>query len=559
MVFLHVTTDCARYNVDQVVSISVKGPAVAGGRLIITCFSCGRELGSTPAPGVWSGSATIAWRPPQEDGKGYLAIAEVRAKDGSVALRGSCGIDVNSNWLRYPRYGYLSHFGPELAAHAGTIVEALKDFHLNGLQFYDWQWRHHHPLSGESQWHDIANRVNSRETIQAFISEAHRRNMACMAYNLGYGAVDGCFEDGVRQEWALFDDANATHPYHLTMPDGWGTKNLNIFDPGNADWRRFLFKRQAEAQAALGFDGWHMDQLGNPGQKFTKGGEAVRVDERYSVLLNDAKRHVPGALIFNNVGGYGLTEARDSTTDAMYAEMWEWEGQKTYSDIQNVIDRSRSGGKPSIVSAYMNYDRAKQNEGKAQPGDFNLSGVLLTDAAILASGGNHIELGDGQYMLDHEYFPNRNLVPSKDLLSRLKTYYDFAVAYEELLTAREIQPCTAESSIEDLPYSRDSEAGKIWTFARTDGRRTIVHLVNLLSAKDALWRDANGQRQPPQIVTNMKVRLPNGFSGIAWAASPDDGIGTATPLTIVKGSAVVPRLEYWTMIVLEPLTRAHSD
>ena len=46
--------------------------------------------------------------------------------------------------------------------------------------------------------------------------------------------------------------------------------------------------------------------------------------------------------------------------------------------------------------------------------------MLLTDAAIFADGGVHIELGDGGQMLDSEYFPNRNLVPSTALLAPLR-------------------------------------------------------------------------------------------------------------------------------------------
>jgi len=552
MLFLQVTTDCARYNSDQVVKIVVKGPEMPGAHLRLRWFNCGHELPKEATTGTWNGLATFAWTPPREDGKGYQAIAEVVAKDGHVAYRGSCGVDISSSWLRYPRYGYLSHFEPALADRAGEIVEALKDFHLNALQFYDWQWKHHRPLSPNREWTDIANRTNSAVTIKAFIAEAHKRNIACMAYNLGYGAVDGHLNDGTKLEWALFDDNKAKQQYGLTMPSGWATKRLDLFDPANPGWIDFITGRQKVAQAEFGFDGWHMDQLGNPGQKFTRDGTPIELSSRFRVLLDQAKTKVPGALIFNNVGGYGIAETLGSRTDAMYAEMWEWEGQKTYSDVQKVIERSRSTGKASIVTAYMDYDMAKKFDGQASPGEFNPHGVLLTNATILASGGTHLELGDGRYMLDHEYFPNRNLQPSRSLLERLRSYYDFSVTYQELLCGPQVSPAPNRVKLEKLPASSDSEPGKVWTFSRTVGNRTVVHFINLLSAKDVEWRDRHGIRTEPSVMENIRIQLPQGFAGRVWVASPDDGIGAAIPLEVNGGSVVIPSLEYWTMLTLEP-------
>jgi dextranase len=61
------------------------------------------------------------------------------------------------------------------------------------------------------------------------------------------------------------------------------------------------------------------------------------------------------------------------------------------------------------------------------PGFFSDPGVLLADASIFASGGAHIELGDGDYMLDHPYFPNQYLLMRSSLQQAVRNYYDFFV------------------------------------------------------------------------------------------------------------------------------------
>ena len=73
----------------------------------------------------------------------------------------------------------------------------------------------------------------------------------------------------------------------------------------------------------------------------------------------------------------------------------------------------------------MNYNKANN------PGYFNTAGVLLTDAVIFAFGGAHLELGE--HMLGKEYFPNNNLQMKEDLKASLINYYDFLVAYQNIL------------------------------------------------------------------------------------------------------------------------------
>lgn len=538
---LRVDTDLARYYPGRAVHIRISGSAVAGCQVHFRIYHLGTQVGPESV-GLWHGSFEKTWEPPPEGGHGYLAVAELTSRAGKLLATASCGIDVSPRWTDFPRYGYLAHFGSELAPNAGAILASLARFHIDGIQFYDWQWRHHHPVPPTANWVDIAKRPTSGATVRAFIREAHARNVACMAYNLGFGGVYGYDEDGISPDWLLYRDAEHKSPYALSMPAGWATAKLYLFDPGNPGWRSAIYPREKAALSAFGFDGWHMDQLGDLGKIYTSDGSPVVLKNGYPALLQGAKDNVPGDLIFNNVGGYGIDETLKSRVDAMYLEAWHWMDQKTYADLKRTIEQMRSTGKPAILAAYMDYERAKEFEGKPS-GRFNLPGVLLADATIFASGGFHLELGDGSRMLCNEYFPNHNLEPGPALLRSLQSYYDFVVAYEDLLAGRGVQPDIAPVTLSD-----PSDAA-VWTFARRCGKETIVHLINIVNPEDE-WRDPEGSRPQPRFLRNVPLKL-DGRWHSAFVATPDDGLGTPLQIPIRDGRVMVPRLDYWTMLVLE--------
>ena len=142
--------------------------------------------------------------PPAKDGKGYLL--EVQALDPDKALLADAftAIDVSSAWTRFPRYGYVWDFTPGVDAQAK--IETLCRFHINGLQFYDWQYRHHLPVADDtSVWKDWSGRTVSGDAVRAYLSAAHEKGMVCMAYNMIYAANQTYLTDGsgVDPAWRL--------------------------------------------------------------------------------------------------------------------------------------------------------------------------------------------------------------------------------------------------------------------------------------------------------------------------------------------------------------------
>ena len=141
---------------------------------------------------------------PEKDFTGYLLEMQALSAEGAVLANAFTAVDVSSSWTKFPRYGYVWDFTP--VADASAKIDAMSRYHLNGVQFYDWQYRHHQPVATDvSSWQDWSGRTISGDAVRAYISAAHEKNMVCMAYNMIYAANQTYLTDGsgVRPEWRL--------------------------------------------------------------------------------------------------------------------------------------------------------------------------------------------------------------------------------------------------------------------------------------------------------------------------------------------------------------------
>ena len=569
-------TDRAAYPPSMPVRVAVvlnnaAGHALLTGTVRLACTHLGLPVSGPPsrsfrlAPGA-NTTLTFRWQPPVRDFQGYRVAAEAHDLSGHLLAAQTTAVDVSSTWTRFPRNGFLSTFSAQSPAISSRIIRRLNRFHLNSLQFYDWQYKHHHPLAGTvaapaASWKDIAHRPASRRTILDLITAAHGCGMAALNYNLIYGAWSGYGNEGVDYRWGLWKNKDGTRQDAMGLPPGWAAPALYLFNPGDPGWQRYLIGQEAQVFQAYPFDGWQVDQLGDRGEEYDARGNPVTVWQQFRPFLNRAKASLHKAVVFNNVGAYGLYDtAAHSTEDAVYIECWEFGGQKTYGDLKTIIDQATqwSGGKGVILAAYM--DRAYSDRFSARnPGHFSLPGVLLTDAAIFANGGAHIELGDSDALLDNEYFPNRNLTPTPDLLAALRRYYDFQVAYENLLRGG-LQNSANAITLNGLASSSDAAPNTVWAFAKSGPSVHVLHLINLLGEKNTSWRDDRADYPAPTPQANITVKCylgPAAVQSVHWA-SPDIRDGAASPLPFTTGTDkrgryvqfTVPHLAYWDMIWL---------
>ena len=555
-----VQSDKARYAPGQAVALNATIDSPQAGLTLEVKYLHGLTVVAQQTIGAAGSTAAWSWTPPATDYQGYLVALTL--KNGATMLyETTLGVDVSSDWARFPRYGFLSEFGPKTGVQMDAMLQQLNRYHLNGLQYYDWMDKHHQPLPGTAQapaatWNDLANRPTSLATVAGYIDRGHALNMKSLFYNLVYGAYPNASLDGVSDTWGLYRDVNRSNRYYNGgFPSSWEAAGLNILDPANTAWQNYLLTEHNKVYDATGlnFDGWHMDQLGDPGTVYTYGGQAANLPTGFRSMLDAAKVARPTkSLVMNAVNQFGQSQIAPGPVDIVYTEMWT--GNEDYVNLGQVIrdNETTAPGKRNVLAAYVNKGLSTST------GFFNDASVLLADAVIFAHGGSHIELGE--HLLGNEYFPNNNLQMSALLQYNLTSYYDFLTAYENLLRDQNrtfTNVGLTGANVQAWPPA----LGKVTTMSTSVGGTQVFHLLNFRNARTLNWRD-NGQVQPiPNPVTNLSLSFPQSTPVTRlWVASPDINRGLPQQLTFTQiGGTVsfqVPELNYWTMVVAETGTVA---
>jgi len=507
------------------------------------------------------------WQSPPINGLGYLVtLAFQNLTTRNIIDEAYTAVDVSASWSSYPRYGFVSAYPFDIPYNLTAFT--LNLYHINAIQFYDWQWKHDRPVAGSvqdpaSSWNDIANRTNYRSSVIGLIQAGHARGMAAFNYNLIYGAWSNYQEYGIKKQWGLYNTEGCVNQIAYALPGGWATPYIYMFNPGNQNWTSYILQQEKEVFQAFPFDGWQMDQLGNLGLTYTCAGKFVYIPSTLNNFITAAGSYLNKALVFNAVGQFGQSHvANNQYLVFLYAECWPGNGQITYQDLQKVIFQNAkwSKGKKTVLAAYM--DQAYSGEfSNGSPGFFSTPGVILTDAAIFASGGDHIEIGDVNHMLSSPYFPDQSLLMKEDLQKALLNYYNFLVAYESLLRGG-FKSADLKVDIDKFPWSYNAEPHHIWVFARKVNSGYVLQLINLTSNSDVEWMDTNGTYRAPRTLHNIKISvcLPNGSKiNKAFIASPDIQGGTPQSLDYNNfehngktcGSLNVSQLKYWDMIWLK--------
>ncbi|MDN3670669.1 glycoside hydrolase family 66 protein [Echinicola jeungdonensis] len=547
---LDITTNKAKYNPGETIAFRIQGDVPSNSKVSYTLL--GKVVEENPLS-----SKNWEWTAPETDFKGYLVKITRPDENGGEEVLASVGVDVSSDWTRFPRYGFLSKFPQMNEEEVGEVITNLNRYHINGLQFYDWHYQHHRPLAGSAEdpepvWRDIINREIYFSTVEEYISKAHDRGMKAMFYNLIFGAMKTAEQDGVSPGWFLYTDPNHQQKDLHPLPQPPFVSDIFLLDPSNSSWQDYLIQENQEVYEALPFDGFHMDQLGKRNKAlYTYEGNSVQLENTYQPFIEAIKDgHPQKELVLNAVNQYGQDGIGQSETGFLYTEVWG--PNDRYEHLAEIIQNNHeysNGEKNSVLAAYMNYDLADQ------AGYFNTPAVLLTDAVIFAFGGAHLELGE--HMLGKEYFPNNNLQMRKDLKERLVKYYDFMVAYQNLLRDGGSFNDPVVSSYGQVSFgSWPPQAGEVSVVGKEVGDKQVIHLLNFSNATTLNWRDNNGNQAYPQKKENVHVVIQSSKPvQKVWLASPDFNGCSAKELDFKQQgdqvSITLPTLEFWDMLVLE--------
>ncbi|RME44158.1 MAG: hypothetical protein D6791_13795 [Chloroflexi bacterium] len=478
---------------------------------------------------------TFAWTAPQARLQGYGADLTLFDTAGQVLATTSTAFDVGVHWTLAPRYGFLCDFSPDRAGIDETL-RRMSRYHINGIQFYDWQYRHDHLLPPQATFIDPLGRQLSLATTRALIEAAHRQGMAAMPYTAVYAASPSFFHS--HRDWALFDGGG--------NPCLFGDDFLYIMNPTpDSPWTGHLLRQFERVLREMDFDGIHLDQYGEPRSGFDAAGDPVDLAQVLPAFINRVKDVATSvkpdaAVVFNAVKSWPPEAVAGAHQDFVYIEVWP--PCTTYRDLRDVVLEAKqlSGGKPVVVAAYIS------------PAG-NLHGVLLADAILFAHGAAHIELGEGDGMLADPYFPKFEVMPPQ-VAQAVRSYYDFAVRYENLLleSADNTSEIAQRFCLEGVAAGLEQSFGTVWVIGQQKPGYQVIHLINLLGLTDGEWacpkpaptsrRGLLARYETATRVERVCLASPD-YDGGRWAELPFTQQGNVLRF-------VVPELHVWDMLIL---------
>ena len=448
--------------------------------------------------------------------QGFIAVCRVKLGNGETKYF-STAFDLAVSWFGQPRYGYLCDFKPERQDSEIAVEELLK-FHINGLQFYDWQYRHEQLLPKQALYKDVLGRSLSLKIVRELMNAAQQRGMACMPYLAIYGASRAYWRK--HQDEALYDADGRPELFH---------DFLGLMNPApQSAWSDHLAGECDCALEKLPFDGLHIDQYGQPHKVFNHSGQPVDLPQAFVAFIDRMKNtHEEKCIVFNAVDNWPIEALCRSRQDFMYIEIWPPSVQ--YTDLLDIIRNAQrlSSHKPVVLALYI-------------PAAWTAN-ARLSSALIFAAGATRIELGEGARYLSDPYFPKHQAL-SPVLYKNLRRYYDFMVAYREWL-----QPSgeTIDCEITAPP--------DVLTLTNRVGSRQIIQILNFCQISVPRW---DKRHRSPQILRDTKIMVSLSKAPLRVFTASADAISPQLqplPYTYSNGicSMNLPKLKYWSMLCIE--------
>ena len=392
---------------------TITAEASGDGTVHFSVSHLGVEVASGDAT-VENGKATWPYTTPGDNNQGYLVTAT-----GADGTHAETALDVSSSWTRFPRMGYLSHFKPTApaAADGNTTYESFlfhqpqdyinklsQDYHINALQYYDWQYRHEQPVATgdlENQWPLwYANTYASKKTISDYVTDAKNANIGSLAYSMAYAANDGYDTNAIKDEWILRNDDGSYwrrglgNQWWVSTPEGTPKpeNHMTMMNVNAQGWRDYITDQYVAQKDAFGFDGTHIDTLGQTMKK-DAAGNSVDLTDGLTALVNDTAAKTGTATGINLPDGAGTDKIGPSSASYVYTELWDHNetNQQVATYLQGA--RNAAGNKPQIVAAYANNYDPTQSGHPAVPTQDGPRIEAASDQASV-SGGVHILSGD---------------------------------------------------------------------------------------------------------------------------------------------------------------------
>jgi len=454
--------------------------------------------------------------------RGYGLSIRLLDDNERVIDKTATSFDVLSSWVERPRYGFLTDFSvgrtdPE------QIITTLVRHHINGLQFYDWQYRHDHLLPKTETYQDPLGRQLSMHTVEAFITTAHAKGIAAMPYLAVYAASLEFWRDHI--EWAMYDVNGKALDF-----EGF----LGLMDPSpHSPWIDHLLNQCAQVLKKIDFDGLHIDQYGEPKIAYDAWGAVIDLPAAFNAFICQLKEMFQEKVVtFNAVANWPIDYLAVTPLDFLYIEVWP--DTPKYTDLLQIVNggRRKSQGHSMVIALYLPVER--------------MDNILLANALIMASGGTRIEIGEHERLLTDPYFPKHQAIPT-DLLQTMRRYHDFQVWYGDLIGPQ------AEDVVVDGSDELIVVPAGVWVIRRRIPGWLVLNLINFSGLSEPRWDE---EHPPPIPLDAFQVRFKcTEHATRVWVASPDIQDISPSEAAWIKVSGTleieIPRLDCWTLVMIK--------
>ncbi|UKA59480.1 glycoside hydrolase family 66 protein [Arthrobacter sp. FW306-2-2C-D06B] len=499
-----------------------------GGTAALTVWHLGKRVQALE--GCTSGVLSLG---PLDPG-GYGMELESGGKTARTA------VEVSADPRARLRYGFVASYAP--GKDVQPVAELVRRLHLNGVQFYDWAYRHADLMGGGEEYSDALAQPVSLATVKELVRTVQAAGSRALGYAAVYAAGPG--------EWDNWEQ------HALLMPNGepYALGDfLFLLDPAAQPWLAHFTRELADATSSLGFDGFHLDQYGYPKRAATPDGAMVDVADSFVQLIDGVRDALPAShLVFNNVNDFPTWRTAPAPQDAVYVEVWP--PHTTLGSLADVVSRAKAvrRNQPVVIAAYQHvYDSADQ-----QAAD---RATALTMATLFSHGATQLLAGEGDRVLVDPYYVRNHRV-NQETSSLLARWYDFLVEHDELIMDPGICDVTGsyagaynddlDLSYESAAVSDRSEPGAVWRRITRVPGGFAIHLINLLGQSDTEWDAPRAEPQSPGD-GRLRVRRTRGTVPRVRYADPDRQSRLVEAPVELEGdyaTAILPAPHFWQLV-----------
>ena len=602
--FAHVINDKAFYSPGSTANIRVAMTNNTGsaftGRIKLAVCSRGSYVGyqyqDTSLASGASQTLSFAQTVPSLNAKGYqLVIIALAAANNSTAVQcygsgtgnssqidtATGAINVAASAWEDPIEAYVD--APTVSSSTVTaqqVADNLAQYHVSLVQGYDLLWRHDQPMPTGASWKNLAGVTINRSQIASYHSAFAGYGTKFLAYSLWNGA------------WSDYRTANPNVPLSMGLfskpcgasggscalanqgstnigagwPSwGWQSDGLYLMNPYNARWMAWLTAQLRLTMTQLGFDGVHLDTLGEDGNTYydALGRKMPDLGGYIAPFANYMQAALGVCTDINQVSGWNLQdEAVRGLSCNMYIEPHpEFGNYPFFPSLNGLVEQKSEWTARPLITAYypqqvasgvLPISDAVNNEpvtvcdpsvhGSAQC-LANNPGIELLLGQVGVSGASQLMLGDYDHLIPGPFFPRASLGIDSNLQEYLADYWNWFVGLRDLLRSHTVDATdvvnVTNSSGTDIGSST-GDAGKVyyrsWTRAGIAGG---VSLTNLIGLNNNRIDDPDGLHHPVE-QTNVQVITQiygNQTPGNAWYAAPDVNHGLPQQIKYTLGSS----------------------